>query len=246
MASTKKAKPVTALKTPRAAKKATAAKPGGTAGRPKASPRPKAAPAGAKKRARTAAGVESAGAETYVSPVTGRPIRNLRGEQTAIYRKLVEMRDQILDGIDFLAGDNLNRSQRESSGDLSGYSIHMADVGTDNFDREFALSLASTERRMLYEIEEAIRRLEAGGFGACERCSVKIPMARLRALPSARYCVPCQEEAEKRMRLGLPPFLDHEDDHDEAEVSFAEEGDFEEDDPVDALPETESSVEDDD
>ena len=156
------------------------------------------------------------------------------------------MRDQILDGIDFLAGDNLNRSQRDSSGDLSGYSIHMADVGTDNFDREFALSLASTERGMLYEIEESIRRLEAGGFGVCERCAVKIPVARLRALPYARYCVPCQQEAEKRMRLGLPPFEDHEEDDKDGDASFADEADFEEDDLAEAVPETGSSGDEDD
>lgn len=198
------------------------------------------------KRTRRSPSVRSPSVGSDVSPVTGQKVKDLRGEKAELYQKLIDMRDQILDGIDFLAGDNLKRSQRDSSGDLSGYSIHMADVGTDNFDREFALSLASTERGMLYEIEESIRRLEAGGFGVCERCSVKIPLARLRALPYARYCVPCQQEAEKRMRLGLPPFEDHEEDDKDGDASFADEADFEEDDVAEALPETESSGDEDD
>jgi RNA polymerase-binding protein DksA len=151
------------------------------------------------------------------------------------------MRDQILDGIDFLAGDNLNRSQRESSGDLSGYSIHMADMGTDNFDREFALSLASTERGVLFEIEEAIRRLENGEYGACDHCGVKIPVARLKALPYARYCVPCQEEAEKRVRLGLPPFRDGEEDGEDGGFSFADAADLDVEDLAGTVSESESS-----
>lgn len=110
---------------------------------------------------------------------------------------LQSVRDSVVDEISFLAGDNLNRSQRESSGDLSSYSFHMADQGTDNFDREFALSLVSSEQEALYEIDEAIERIKDGTFGLCESCGCDIEKARLKALPFARLCIACKSEAEK-------------------------------------------------
>ena len=110
---------------------------------------------------------------------------------------LQKLRDRVVDEISFLAGDNLNRSQRESSGDLSSYSFHMADHGTDNFDREFALNLVSSEQDALYEIDDALRRIEMGVYGACERCGQIIAMPRLKAQPFAKLCIKCQSEAEK-------------------------------------------------
>jgi len=107
-----------------------------------------------------------------------------------------------VDEIAFLAGDNLNRSQRESSGDLSSYSFHMADHGTDNFDREFALNLVSSEQDVIYEIDDALRRLQMGVYGACEKCSEMIAKPRLKAQPFAKLCIKCQAEQEK----GRPHF----------------------------------------
>ena len=115
-------------------------------------------------------------------------------------RLLVELRDHLIDGVNFLANDNLKRSSRDASGELSGYSLHMADAGTDNFDREFALSLVSNEQEALYEIEESLKRLEAGTYGVCEMCEKLIRKERLEAVPFARFCIQCQSVVEKDRR----------------------------------------------
>lgn len=110
---------------------------------------------------------------------------------------LLNLRDRIVDEINFLAGDNLNRSQRESSGDLSSYSFHMADQGTDNFDREFALNLVSSEQDALYEIDEALRRIDNGSYGICELSGEPIERERLKVLPYARHSVKAQSLMER-------------------------------------------------
>lgn len=125
----------------------------------------------------------------------------LSKETGAKYKRLlVELRDHLIDGVNFLANDNLKRSSRDASGELSGYSLHMADAGTDNFDREFALSLVSNEQEALYEIEESLKRLEAGTYGICEMCEKLIRKERLEAVPFARFCIQCQSGVEKDRR----------------------------------------------
>jgi RNA polymerase-binding transcription factor DksA len=125
----------------------------------------------------------------------------LSKEEAAKYRRLlVELRDHLIDGVNFLASDNLKRTSRDTSGELSGYSLHMADAGTDNFDREFALSLVSNEQEALYEIEESLKRLDAGTFGICEMCEKPIRKERLEAVPFAKNCVQCQSLLEKDRR----------------------------------------------
>ncbi len=139
-----------------------------------------------------------------VEPVEDtRPPRTLKlgKEDAAKYKKLLlDLRDHLIDGVNFLATDNLKRSNKEASGELSGYSLHMADAGTDNFDREFALSLVSNEQEGLYEIEEALKRLEAGTYGVCEMCEKLIMKERLEAVPFARRCIQCQSAFEKDRR----------------------------------------------
>lgn len=115
---------------------------------------------------------------------------------------LLKLRDRVIDEISFLANDNLNRSAKDSSGDLSSYSFHMADQGTDNFDREFAASLLNSEHDVLYEIEEALRRIDQGTYGVCEMSGNPIERERLKALPFARYSVAVQSEMER----GKPRF----------------------------------------
>lgn len=110
---------------------------------------------------------------------------------------LLRLRDRVIDEIEFLSRDNLNRSQRDSAGDLSSYSFHMADQGTDNFDREFAANLLSSEQDILYEIDEALRRIENGTYGICEKTGQPIEYERLKVIPFARYCVAAQAEMEK-------------------------------------------------
>lgn len=129
--------------------------------------------------------------------------KELTAKDLAFYKDLLlKLRDRIIDEISFLAHDNLNRSQKDSSGDLSSHSFHMADQGTDNFDREFAASLLSSEQDVLYEIDEAIRRVDGGTYGICESTGEPIERERLKVLPFARYSVAAQAELER----GKPRF----------------------------------------
>lgn len=133
-------------------------------------------------------------------PVVEAPPKKLKlsKEQAKRYEALLlNLRDHLIDGVNFLASDNLKRSHRDASGELSGYSLHMADAGTDNFDREFALSLVSSEQEALYEIEEALKRLEQGTYGLCDQCEKQIGKERLGAVPFTRLCIQCQSAMEK-------------------------------------------------
>ena len=115
-------------------------------------------------------------------------------------KMLVEKRSKIASDLQHLEGDSLKTSQRDASGDLSGYSLHMADMATDNFDREFTLGLASNEQQSLNRIDAALRRIKDGTYGACENCSKPIPQKRLIAMPHASLCIKCQELEEKQKR----------------------------------------------
>jgi RNA polymerase-binding transcription factor DksA len=147
----------------------------------------------------------------------------LSKDDAAKYKKLLlDLRDHLIDGVNFLASDNLKRSNREASGELSGYSLHMADAGTDNFDREFALSLVSNEQEALYEIEEALKRLEQSTYGLCGNCEKAIRKERLQAVPFARLCVNCQSGVEKDHRRPAQPtgvFSEHSDEDGDGEES---------------------------
>lgn len=89
---------------------------------------------------------------------------------------------------------------RESAGDLSAYSSHMADQGTDTMEREKAFLLAGQKRRRLDEISHALSRIETGSFGTCDDCGLPIPERRLERMPGATTCVPCKEKQEKQGR----------------------------------------------
>jgi len=109
-------------------------------------------------------------------------------------------RIKIAEGLNHIERDNLNKSQRDASGDLSGYSFHMADMATDNFDREFSLDLASAEQTILNRIDEALRKIDDGSFGVCESCEKPISFKRLKAVPYAKLCIKCKEDEEKNAR----------------------------------------------
>lgn len=117
------------------------------------------------------------------------------------FRKLLhEFRKKTAGSLGHLEKDTLNLSQRDASGDLSGYSFHMADMATDNFDREVNLDLASSEQQILNQIDGALRKIDEGTFGICETCSKPISQKRLLAVPYTRLCIKCQEEEEKTRR----------------------------------------------
>ncbi len=113
--------------------------------------------------------------------------------------KLLALKDTLLDSMNGVAKDSL-RSRAEGS-EASAFGMHQADAGSDAYDRDFALSLLSQEQDSLYEIDEALKRIENGTYGTCEMSGKAIPHARLEALPFTRYTVECQAELEKRNRF---------------------------------------------
>ena len=114
------------------------------------------------------------------------------------FKKIVlKRKEELLDGIKHISEDTLHKSQKDASGDISGYTYHMADVATDTYDREFSLGLASNERKALYELDDALKKIEEGTFGICEDCQRLITKIRLKAVPYARLCVKCQHKREK-------------------------------------------------
>ncbi len=111
--------------------------------------------------------------------------------------RLLILKDTLLDSMNGVARDSL-RSQ--TGGDASAFGMHQADAGSDAYDRDFALSLLSQEQDSLYEIDQALKRIDDGTYGVCEVSGKQIMKARLEALPFTRYTVECQAEIEKRNR----------------------------------------------
>ena len=117
------------------------------------------------------------------------------------YKLLLELRNHLTEGLNLHTEETLKRSSKDDSGDLSSYGQHMADAGTDTFDRDFALSLVSSEQEALTEIEAAIKRIHDGTYGVCEMTSKPIAKERLLAVPFTRFSAEAQKEIEKnRMR----------------------------------------------
>ena len=114
--------------------------------------------------------------------------------------RLLTERGRILKEMGHLENTVLKVNPRDSAGDLSGYSFHMADAGTDAMEREKAFLFASSEGRALLEINAALRRLYNGEYGTCESCGQPIARARLEAMPHARLCVTCKEKEERASR----------------------------------------------
>jgi RNA polymerase-binding transcription factor DksA len=142
--------------------------------------------------------------------------------------KLQLLRDTILDSMAGVAKDTL-RSRPEGS-EASAFGMHQADAGSDAYDKDFALSLLSQEQDALYEIEEAMKRVDNGTYGICEMSGKPIPVPRLEALPFARYTVECQAELERTKKhqrsrvpvtslFGLTDSDDEESEGEDAEES---------------------------
>ena len=110
--------------------------------------------------------------------------------------KLLQLRDAMVDSMAGVAQDTL-RSRAEGS-EASAFGMHQADAGSDAYDRDFALSLLSQEQDALYEIDQALKRIEVGTYGVCEMSGKPIPRARLEAIPFARFTVQCQSQLEKQ------------------------------------------------
>jgi RNA polymerase-binding transcription factor DksA len=113
------------------------------------------------------------------------------------YRLLFDLRNHVLTQLGEHTEETLLKSAKDDSGDLSGYGQHMADAGTDTFDRDFALSLVSSEQEALSEIEAAIKRIHDGTYGICEATQKPISKERLLAVPFTRYSTEAKKEVER-------------------------------------------------
>ena len=111
---------------------------------------------------------------------------------------LIKKREEITEQMrQMKKNGSLGKSPKDISGDLSGYSLHMADVATENFEREMQYGYASAEQKVLYEIDYALARLKERSFGKCQACSYDIKMNRLTAVPYTKLCIKCQEKEDK-------------------------------------------------
>ena len=119
-------------------------------------------------------------------------------KELSVFKKVIlKIKEEVVGDIKHISDDTLKKSQKDAAGDISGYTYHMADVATDAYDREFSLGLASNEQKALYELDDALKRIEEGTFGICEECKSIMTKTRLKAVPYARLCVKCQAKRER-------------------------------------------------
>ena len=152
----------------------------------------------------------------------GPDLKKVKPEWQKFCLHLLELREQLTKQMNGLAKD--------SAQEMAGYSLHMADSGTDNFDRDFALSLLSSDQDAVYEIEEALKRIERKTYGVCELTGKVIPKARLEAIPWTRFTVEAQAQLEregalKSRRLGTLGTIDAVGALTDVETEEGEEGD---------------------
>lgn len=110
--------------------------------------------------------------------------------------RLIEERLKLLKELGYFEDKIFNSSQRDAAGDLSAYSVHMADQASDAQEREKAYHMASAEGRLLYHIDEALARVRDGSYGCCQACSKTINKPRLEVVPHARLCIECKKAEE--------------------------------------------------
>jgi len=121
----------------------------------------------------------------------------MRKTEKEKYRKaLLAKKKEILEELAHTMKSSVSTTIRESTGDISSYSYHMADQGTDAMERELSFMFASKSGRFLYHIEEALRRIDSKDFGKCIKCGKNISKARLDAVPHARMCIECKSAEE--------------------------------------------------
>ena len=124
--------------------------------------------------------------------------KNKNNKQFESYKKLLlKIREQIEGDIRQMSDENAG-AQNDRGGDVSGHALHMADVATDMYDREFNLGLASNDREILQKVNNALVRIDDGLYGQCDECKKPIPVARLKAIPYTQTCLKCQEKIESR------------------------------------------------
>lgn len=118
-------------------------------------------------------------------------------KRIALYKdKLKKEKEMLLEELEEISRGNLGVLQSEATGE-SVYNDHMADSGTNTFERERDLSLENNIRDLLTKIDAALKRMKDGTYGVCDKCETKIDQARLKALPHANLCIECKKKEEK-------------------------------------------------
>jgi DnaK suppressor protein len=122
----------------------------------------------------------------------------MKKTDTKVYReRLLSLRARLRGDVTAMADSALRKNRSETNGDLSSMPIHMAELGSDNFEQEFTLSLMATEEGTLGAIEGALERIEDGVYGKCSDCGGVIPKTRLNAIPYTSLCIKCAEAQEQ-------------------------------------------------
>ena len=150
-----------------------------------------------------------------ISPLTAKQIEHFRV-------MLLDKCKEIIGDVDSMENGALGKSRLDAAGDLSNMPIHMADIGTDNYEQEFALGLLDSERKLLREINDALGRIEKGRYGICEGTGKPIPKARLEATPWARYCVEYARMVEQGL-VSAPEAAEEETEAPEEQTEEPEE-----------------------
>lgn len=157
-----------------------------------------------KKKSVRASRMKSAPRKRKVAPAKSRKPRAARAKampksEMKKYRDLlIKLRQEVGGDLSHLTENTLNKSARDASGDLSGYSYHMADMASDDYERDFSLGRATDEQKRLYSIDEAMKRIEDGSYGLCLQCGKAIAKKRLAVVPHAELCIECQKVNEVR------------------------------------------------
>ncbi|GAC1337302.1 MAG: hypothetical protein NVSMB14_04620 [Isosphaeraceae bacterium] len=130
----------------------------------------------------------------------------LKSEEIETFRRtLLDLRARLRGDLEQMTDEALKRNQPDASGNLSNMPLHMADVGSENYEQEFTLGLIENEQTTLDQIHDALERIESGAFGRCSQCDGAIAKPRLQALPYAKHCIDCARLVEQTEGRGPSP-----------------------------------------
>lgn len=161
---------------------------------------------------------------------------SLTKQEIAFFRELLLQKSrEIMGDVNSIENDALKKSRLDAAGDLSSMPIHMADMGTDNFEQEFALGLMDSERKLLAEIHQALVRINEGVYGICVGTNKSISKARLKANPWAKYCIEYATMVEKGLVIEGEMIYDEKDDDEEISIIGIDEQDDNEESNYDLL-----------
>ena len=111
-----------------------------------------------------------------------------------LQKALLKKRARLIGNVEKLEEESFMNSQKDFSGDISGYKTHIADIGSDASGMELMLGLASNQQKLLQQVNDALARIEDGTYGFCQMCGKPIPQARLEAIPEAELCLNCADK----------------------------------------------------